>query len=187
MLRNNVGELTEARLRELAIISAGRARDFSQQEQVVLTVATLVEGYVDAILYALIAASGYDDTAFGRAMFAELEDRIFQSWPERHSWLSRGFGVSVSTGTPVGQNLATLNQLRNALAHGGGRLTERQSRNVGELIGLEKRLRDLLAVEVDNRFLHLSRETGDRAIGIVREYILDLDRQVREQHPAVRF
>ncbi len=180
-----MGGLAETRLRQLASLAGERDLGPQHQSQVVLTVASIAESYVDGALTALIAVSGYDTSAFGRALFAALEDRIYQSWSERHDWLQRGFSVSVA-GTAATQDLLTLAELRNAIVHGGGRLTERQSRELGPLIALEERLQKSLQVRTENRYVYLTKETRLRAIKAAREYILQLDAEIRRQHPSVR-
>jgi len=148
-------------------------------------VVSSVEAYVDSILRTLIAASGYNQTAFFRAMLAELEDKIYQSWAERHSWLKKGFSVSIA-GSAAAYDLLTLVDLRNALFHGNGRLTEKQSGGTAALIDLEHRLWRTLEVRTENRVVHLASSTGGRAVGVARAYIFALDTEVRLKQPGAR-
>ncbi len=182
MTPQKIGTLAEERLRQLIALYVEASRSTNLSEYTVLGAATVAEGYIGSTLGALIAASGYDGTAFGRAMYAELEDRIHQSWSERHSWLNRAFSVNI-IGTTACQDLLILVELRNALVHGGGRLTYRQSREIGGLIGLEKQLHSRLGVQADGRTLTLLPQTAVRAVEIARAYILTLDAEIRQQHP----
>lgn len=181
----DVGHLAEGRLRELAVLAADVPIDAEQQAQVVLTVATLAEAYSEAVLRQLIIASSRDLGPFARAMYAELEDRIFQSWEERHSWLAKGFGIKLA-GSRHAQDLQTLVDLRNALVHGAGTLTDRQSRDLGKLVHLETSLRRTLDVHVERGRVHLTESTGHMAVSIARAYILALDASSREAHPGAR-
>lgn len=149
-----------------------------------LTVTGMVEAYADGVLGRLIAQSGYDATTFGRAMLAELEDRIYQSWLERHAWLDKGFSVRV-TGTPAAEGMQTVVDLRNALVHGNGKLTDRQSRDMAALIALEGRLWRALAVRTERGIVHCSSTTGVKAIGAGLAYIRALDAEVRLKQPQV--
>ncbi len=174
LLPPDVGRLAEARLRQLSVLAADRGLAPVDQGQVVLTVVATVEAYVDEVLRELIASSGYDYSAFGRAMLHELEDRIYQSWRERHGWLDKGFAISIA-GSAAAQDLLAVVELRNAIVHGSGRLTDRQSRDVANLIKLEHRLQEVLDVRVENRTVNLASSTGIRAIEVARVYILALD------------
>ncbi len=176
-----LGALAEERLHALAAL--GGQLDGADAGQIVLTTVTWTEAYVDALLRALIAQSGYKDVPFAEAMFADLEDRIFQSWPERHAWLNRGFGISIAAEKAY-SDVATLIDLRNALVHGNGRLTERQCRDVNAMVGLEVRLRATYDVRVERRQLFLGPDTGGAAVLAVQAYILKLDAEARRLHPT---
>jgi len=180
---SDVGRIAERRLRELAVLAAD-ARDLAEQAQTVLTVATIVEAYAESVLRELIVASTYDSDAFGRAMHAELEDRIFQSWEERHTWLDKGFGIRLA-GSRDAQDMQTLVGLRNALVHGAGHLTDRQSRDIAKLVALEGDLYRVLDVSVERGQVHMARSTGPRSINVARAYILALDAASRRAHPRV--
>lgn len=176
----NIGRLAEARLRQLAVLAADRRLAPVDQGQVVQTVVATVEAFVDEVLRELIASSGYDSSAFGRAMLHELEDRIYQSWRERHGWLEKGFSISIAS-SAAAQDLLAVVELRNALVHGFGKLTDRQSRDVPTLIRLEHRLQRVLDVRVERRKVNLASSTGMRAIEAARVYILALDAEARRK------
>ncbi len=184
MTPGTVGALAETRLRQLAVLASQLPVRVDQQLGLVLEIHTIAEAYVDAILQALIAATEVDRTAFGRAMLAQLEDRIFASWKERHDWLAKGFGIRVQ-GT-VKQDLLTIADLRNAIVHGNGRLTERQSRDIVRLVELENRLYEVLDVRTERREVYLGRATGEKSVAIARAYIQALDAEVRSQHSNAR-
>lgn len=181
-----VGALAESRMRQLSVMAAEVSTRVDEQLSVVLTAHTIAEAYADAVLARLIDDSGYESTAFGRAMYAMLEDRIFGSWKERHDWLVKGFGVNFheSDAAKAKADVLTLADLRNAIVHGNGRLTERQSRDVVRLVSLEKRLRVAFDVRTEGRTLHMSPTTGRRALATARTYIGILDQTVRAQYPS---
>ena len=172
-------------MRTLARAAAQTASEASVETGgLIVGVATTVEAYVETVLRELIRESGYADHPFTKAMYAELEDSLFQSWNERFRWLKSGFGISIA-GTAAAQNLGTLVELRNALVHGGGRLTDRQSRELTDLVTLEQRLAQVLDVDVENRLVRFGPETGQRVVTVSRDYVIALDAEVRTRQPDV--
>lgn len=151
--------------------------------QLVAVTAT-IEGYVDGILRRLVSSSGYEVHHFFEGMYKKLEDSIYQSWPERFHWLKVGFGVSIS-GSTAAQEMQVVIDLRNAVVHGGQWLTERQSRDVGDLIDLERRAFETLGVRTERRRLFFAPDTTGRAVGVCRRFVLALDDELRQQCPAV--
>lgn len=180
-----VGRLTEQSLVRLTTLVKSVDRGQTDVSDVVIRSVSIVESYFEDVLRALIAHSGIDEIPFALAMRDELEDAMFRSWDERFKWMRLGFGVSVSGATNQ-QEFMTLVDLRNALVHGSGRLTPRQSRGVALLVEIEHRLCRVLDVEIGVHGLLLKPTTGVRAIAITRSFILEVDHAVRESHPSVR-
>ena len=178
-------DVGEAALRGLVPLAAqADARRADEAGTLVVATAALIEGYVDAVLRGLIETTPYEEHAFVRTLFAELEDRIFQSWAERFRWLRDGFDVSLE-GTAELQSLSLLIELRNACVHGSASLTDRQSRNLTSLLALEKDLARLLGVAVIRRKLYFGDDTAIRAARVARDFITLFDERLADAHPGV--
>lgn len=179
-------ESSDEALRALGRLAAeaegGRS---SEGATLVVATAALVEGYVDGILRGLIEGTPYRTHRFLEVLYAEMEDRIFQSWGERFRWLRQGFAVSLD-GSAQLQNLDVLIQLRNACVHGNGSLTERQSRDVVALIALERDLQRLLDVAVVRRRLHFAPTTAAKAVDVARSFVLAFDANLHQVHGSLR-
>jgi len=159
-------------------------REPADSRAVIINAVSIVESYVDAALQSLIDASGIRDIPFADAMHAELQDAIYRSWDERFKWLARGFGVDLEGTTPQ-QEFLTLVDLRNALIHGQGKFTQRQTRDLAAVIELEHRLARVLDVEASkDGFLFGSRATP-QTLSVARTLVLAIDDAVRRSHPRV--
>ena len=167
--------LSEHALRDVTLMHTSGA---PAALDLVVGVATRVEGYVDTVLHRLIERTDYRRQPFLAAMYADLELSIFQSWRDRFRWLANGFGISIA-GTAEAQQLQVLIELRNAVVHGGGRLTERQTRDVNELITLEHSARRVFHVDVDRSRLIPSEKTRDATVSVGREFVIAFDTEVR--------
>jgi hypothetical protein len=141
-----------------------------------------VESYADQILQSLIRNSDVMSSSFGRSLVSECEDSFYQSWKNRYLWLRKGFNISIA-GKLEEQNFQTLVELRNAIIHGAGYLTDRQTRDIGKQVALERRLQTLLRVQVEGRKLEYLGSTDDLAVKIAREFVLLLDSEVRRVYP----
>lgn len=173
--------------RTLRTLTAERLRFDSLDDRSVgvLASAAIAESYVDAVLRGLIDTSAYRTDQFTRALFSALEFAMFQSWSSRFDWLRDGFGISLA-GSTEAQALDVLVQARNALVHGAGGLTDRQVRDLAELVNLEQRLNSDLDIDVQARRLHLGCETPDKAIAICRRFVRALDATVVAAYPLLR-
>ena len=140
----------------------------------VVEVTTVAETFVDRLVAQMVESSGVGATPFGQALLEATREDMSRTWDARYGWLKRGFGLQAG-GSTQGQDLRTLVDLRNALVHGGGRLTDRQSSDLSKLIPLEKRLRELLAAEIEGRRVRFVGPTDWKAVGIVRAFILWAD------------
>src|SRR5579859_291694 len=93
----------------------------------VVTCVTCVESHFDRVLRSLIAVSGVGENKFFNSMYEAIRDDIFKTWDSRLKWLDDGFGVAISGDSAI-QDFRTMVDLRNAIVHGRGRLTEMQQR-----------------------------------------------------------
>jgi hypothetical protein len=178
----DLAEATLLTLGRQAQVFAGEGQAIAEQ---IVTVTSAAEAYIDGVLGVLISECDLARHPFIAQMYAHMEDLIFQSWTERFRWLGSGFGVSIK-GTAAAQDMQTLVELRNSIVHGGGRLTERQSRNLADLLELERRLRQVLDVSVERRRIRISDSTFDRAIRICRTFVVTFDDELRTRHPKAK-
>jgi hypothetical protein len=142
------------------------------------------ESYTDQVLQSLIRHSGVMGTTFGQLLLSQCEDSFYQNWKNRHFWLSKGFDVQIS-GSSEGQDFSTLVELRNAIIHGAGCLTDKQSRDINKQIALERRFEVVLRVQVEGRKLRYLGGTDNLAVNVARRFVLLLDSEVRRIHPDV--
>jgi hypothetical protein len=152
---------------------------------VVLSVVTAAETYVDRVLDAYVADSKLQETELGTAVIEELGDSFHKNWASRYRWLRKAFGISIS-GTTEQQRFDALVELRNSLVHGGGNLTRRQSVDIAKRISLERSLRQDLGVAITNRGMVLGVTTSDRAITIGRNFVVTFDVQMTSAPSSVR-
>lgn len=107
-------------------------------------------------------------------MIAKLKDVMQGTWDGRKEWLGSGFGVALGS-LKAWPLLLALVDLRNAIVHGGGGLTARQSRTLKERLRVEAALRTHLYAEVHGSDLLLTTKTADSAISICRDFVTQLD------------
>jgi hypothetical protein len=177
VMRRDVRALTEEGLDQLAAMVQELSTLHPPIRHTVIAATTVAETFVDSSLALLIESSGIGKSPFGAALLQTVGDGFFQGWPDRLHWLNKGFGIEVG-GTTAGQNLQTLIELRNALIHGGGTLTDRQSRDVPSLLELERRLRRLLHVQVEGGRISFVGPTDVVALQVVRTFMLEFDERL---------
>lgn len=183
-LSKEIGSAAEETLRRLGSLMQRASQDAAEARNVVIHVVSVVEPYVDRVLRGLVNASGMRETPLGRAMLAELQGEMVRSWEARLRWLRDGFEIPIA-GTKPGQDFQTLLELRNALIHGDGGFTARQSADVPSLLELERRIRDLLNVEATRYGFVFGPKAAERALRIAREFVLAMDSASRAEHPTV--
>lgn len=113
-------------------------------------------------------------------MLTHLEDQFNQSWTARLRWLASGFGISLA-GTEVDGDRATLVEARNAIVHGGGKLTARQTRSVGDALDLQRRLRDRMNAELVGHSLVLNELAIRWSLEVARAYVDALEPLVQRE------
>lgn len=177
-----IGRLTERVLTALGKMASSLEADSPPVEHTVIGAIIEVEAYTDHVLRRLIECSGVTDIPLGRLLVSQNQDSFYQNWKNRYFWLRNAFDVSV-TGTSAEQDFATLVELRNAIIHGGGRLTEKQTRDIKQQIALERRLDQVLKVQIEGQELINLDGTDSRAIKVARTFVLLLDGETRRVHP----
>lgn len=135
-----------------------------------------MEGYVDEILDELVRREPLG-SKFAQAMFVELKSDFHRNWPGRFHWLRQGFDVDIAD-TPSGAQLWDLVELRNALVHGGGKLTGLQSADLVKRLNLERRLLASLDVRTSGRLVQFGDNTAARSVSIARAATVSLDGQL---------
>jgi hypothetical protein len=174
---------SEVALRSLTSIErAMHAR--GAEDHALISICTVLEVYVDSSLQHLIEASGVGQLKFGRAMIMHLEDQFSQSWTARLRWLSNGFGISIA-GSEVDGDRATVIEARNALVHGGGKLTARQSRSATEALDLQRRLRDRMSAELVGHSVVIREPAVKWSLEVARAYIRMLDPLIQQERAAL--
>lgn len=143
----------------------------------VVSAVSIAEALTDSFIDSLAASSPVNDSQFGRQLLARAADSFHQTWPDRNSWLNAGFGVSIA-GERAGQEFDLLVEVRNALVHGQGSLTDRQTRRTSEAIALQRRIESVLKAQVAGRRILLGPTAGPLALGITRTFVVALDHAV---------
>jgi hypothetical protein len=132
----------------------------------------LAEPYV-AVLSEMAIAAGINS-----------RDEIFKTWDSRLKWLDNGFAVTIAGDRPI-QEYRTLVELRNAVVHGQGHLTEYQSRNFQKLLALKQGMSRLLGVQFHGHEVLLPPYIGHKVIQICRSAIVCLDTALLQAHPMI--
>lgn len=170
---------------EFALDELGHlALDFSSgtntaPRNVVFAAATIAEVFTDDALAQLVRESAVQHSRLGRALIRQTNDSFTQSWDARLDWLKAGYDVNLASLTET-QRLRTVIDLRNALAHGGGSLTARLTRDLTKLLDLERRLNTQLGTKVNGRRIAMSSQTPMKAVTIVYDFVLRADAGIRQ-------
>lgn len=151
----------------------------------ILNLCTRMEVHTDGLLGVLIESSPISAFPLGRMLLGDAKDAYRFSWSERLRWLNSGFGVLVSGTKPI-QDMLTLIDLRNAVTHGGGQLTWSQKKSISKQLELERRLHQVLAVDVEGNFLRYGQPTIQRAKRIAAAYVLKVDSVVQQTYPDLQ-
>jgi hypothetical protein len=138
---------------------------------------TIVEAHVSRLLQRVFALSGVEQTPVGRLLYQNHRDDIFRSWENRVHWLTRILGLQLAASSSY-QQFRTLVELRNALVHGDGTLTEFQSKDMNKALALRRDLASTLAVQVVGTRLLMGDETVKRGIAVARVFVRELDAAV---------
>lgn len=171
-----VTPMAEATIRALHRLDKAGAADVAGQ---IITAASLAEALVGRTIDALVEESGIKSTRLGRRLIEDSADSYHQSWDGRYGILKGAFGVQIS-GTREAQRLDVVVNVRNALVHGEGQLTSKQTKKLTAALNLRRQVKDVLGSEVQGRKILLSPSAGHCAIGVTSEYVLAFDTVVRQ-------
>ena len=165
-----------SRLAERTLIGiAGSAGD-REPDLMVLRVSSLVEVYVDDLLDSLAARHLAGESDFAISVSELVTAQLHQNWPQRRLWLRQSFGVSLD-GTVEDQDFSLLVELRNAIAHGGGRLTFLQRKTLAAQLTMQDRFTRRLGVHCDGVHVACTEATSSLAIRVASDYVRSLDAQ----------
>ncbi|MDR6438753.1 hypothetical protein J2790_003920 [Paenarthrobacter nicotinovorans] len=177
----SVYKLTEDTIRSLNLIRTNWNNDVSGQ---IVAVASRVEALVDRFIDLLVSESQVDSTPLGRALLKENNGAFHQSWPARNAVLKNGFDVQLAS-MPMWADMDLVIDIRNAIVHGDGNLTDRQAKDIASLINMRKRVAKVLHSEIQGRVVRLSPESGSLSAEIGVKFVLAADAAVSSVRPAL--
>jgi hypothetical protein len=185
--RENLTDLTRSgtlSLEELVQVTILSSQVEVPSDWIVVTCTTCIESHFDRVLNCLIEASGAGHDRFSNSLLENSRDEIFKTWDSRLKWLDSGFAVSIAGDRPI-QEYRTLVELRNAIVHGQGSLTEIQLRNFQRLLDLKRRMTRLMEVQFHGHKVLLPPYIGPKVIQICRSAIVCLDTALLQAHPGI--
>lgn len=152
------------------------------RQWVLVSSVAVVEAHVATVLRALVARSNVDSTPIGASLLAAVRDDMTKTWDARMWWLGHAFGVQVGGDAPY-QRFRTVVELRNALLHGDGELTDLQTRSVQKTLALKKELLQVLNVDLRGRRVVLGDDSHTRGCSAARTFVVAFDKAVLALHP----
>ncbi|MCM3849582.1 hypothetical protein ND486_25635 [Pseudonocardia sp. DR1-2] len=152
----------------------------ARRDSVVITLASICEGFADHVLALLIARAGRNHGTFERLLIKHVGDDFYSSWDSRLKWLSHGFDL-LNPGSRVVQDLRVMVELRNAIVHGDGSLSSFQTRQLAKQLTLERQLYERLEVTIEARAYYLSGRTVAQAKGISVSFVEELDKALTKK------
>lgn len=170
---------------ESAIRAIARLR-FSDEstERVLILLSTLVEGHVARTLRALVDSDRGDRRKFESALVAKAEENMYMSWPSMFEWLSSGFDIQVQ-GSGAAQAFESCIDVRNAIIHGDGKLTELQSRNFGASVATRGDATKRLGVHFIGNRVVMGDSTREKALLAARDFVFYFDSQFLAKYPGL--
>lgn len=153
--------------------------------QLLTAIGTAVEVHVSRIIARLIVLSGVQDDTLGQALLEHAEQEINKSWSSRGKWLKQGFGVEYM-GDPAYQSFDTLVELRNAVVHGDGSLSDQQQKRG---LAALRTLRQAFAKRLDVEFYGRAKygpHSSILAMDIARSFVQEFDQKVICLYPDAR-
>lgn len=185
VMQMGASALTEFTLIQLVDEALGRNTGLSSSREVVIAAATVVEAHVDRLLDLYVESVIPTFSSFETALLEESQPQFHQSWALRRQWLRRGFAVDLAGSSEEGAFLLLV-ELRNSLVHGGGSITQFQSKKLSEQLDLERRFRSELDVTTTAKRIYLGPKTATRAIAIAHRYLERLDAELASAPNSVR-
>ena len=145
-----------------------------------------VEVHVSDSLRLLVKETRIGDNLFGQFALDELGDSLTINWPSRIKALSAGFGIELS-GTREWQDFDTLIDLRNALIHGDGNLSEKQRvMKLTKILDLKRRWRRTLDAEWSARGVILGSQSVTLSLKVTFDFLTLFDKSLRDYRHRVR-
>ncbi len=151
--------------------------------QLVTSMVTTVEAHVGRVIARLIVLSDVQVDRFGAAMVAHLEDEFVRTWLARTQWLDKGFDVAVRGGTTY-QQFNVVIELRNAVVHGDGQLTDLQTKNLNKMLILRKDLWNTLGVDCSGMRPQYPAASRDHVLDVVTKFVVAFDKEILTKFPA---
>lgn len=173
--------ITEDAIRSLNRIDGRWNNDIGGQ---IVAVTSRVEALADRFIDLLVLESGVGSTQLGKNLLREYNDSFHQSWPARNGILKKGFGIQAAS-MPIWDDMELVIEVRNAIVHGDGGLTNRQLKDSASLITMRKRISKLLHSDIQGRMVRLSDEAGVLSAEIAIKYAVALDEAVSLVRPAL--
>jgi hypothetical protein len=162
---------------------AETAASSATESQVVTSIVTAVEVHVSSVLDRLLSTSEIVKDKLGAALLAQVGDDMQRSWDSRADWLKNGFGLQVKVDDSYGDfNLVV--EVRNAVVHGGGRLTVFQTRGIDKTVALRRDLDNRLDVDA-GADLRFGPQSIDKMVEAVRNYVTFFDGHVLSKYPEL--
>lgn len=177
-------DLTESGEATLRAITRLRLSSDST-ERVLILLATLVEVHVAKVLKVLVGINRAGRPRFESALVADVEENMYLSWPSMWKWLSVGFDIKVQ-GVGPAQAFESCIDIRNAIIHGNGRLTEMQSKNFTASISMRSEAVRRLGVHFVGNRVVVDAQTRELALLAARDFVLYFDSQVLGKYPKLR-
>lgn len=143
----------------------------------IVRTATLVEAHVDRLLDILTASAWAPATAMEDYAVGELRAQMHQSWSARRDWLKQAFSINIA-GTAEDNQFRLLVELRNALVHGAGRITDLQSKALPSRLSLEKALISTFKINIVDGAVRASPESSANVLRVARSYLVRLDAEL---------
>mgnify|MGYP001028699958 CR=1 FL=1 len=178
MLPQRLSVHAERALRSIAESSAQINPDFA-----VFRVSSIVEVYVDELLESTVARYFGDATPFERSVADHIDTQMRQSWSERRKWLKSSLGVDLS-GQAVEQEMQIVIDLRNAIAHGGGRVTHLQKKVLQKQLSLQRDFEAKLGAFCDGDRVTCTDATLRLASKIATRYVHAIEEGIEQAKPG---
>ncbi|MUN64460.1 hypothetical protein GMA12_15140 [Kocuria sediminis] len=166
-----VASMTEATIRSLHRLEPAEAADVAGQ---IISAASLAEALVGKSIDLLVDESGIKSTRLGRRLIQDSAESYHQTWDGRYGILRDAFGVQLA-GNREAQRLNVVVDVRNAIVHGEGQLTSRQTKKLTNVLSMRRQINEVLESEVQGKKIVLSPTAGRCAIRVASDYALAFD------------
>lgn len=167
-----------SRFAESALIDLNQLRHdpLASRDGIVRSV-SITEIYIDAVIEKLIAREIHSGSPAAQYSLNAAMRTVNQTWDSRKDLLAKGFRSELNNG--CWQNLRVVVEARNALAHGNGMLTDRQTASTLKAIRLKCDLLEISSISVSGRRLITTKHSLLACVNICETFILDIERTTR--------